>query len=322
MINVYDPKNVGLLIDAENVFAILKDSEFKKYIGEILKLAEYFGDVVVSEAYGDWKMTSLSSKQKNLEAHGINCIQVDHIIKKNDADNRLMLRIGGLLVDNFQSDSPIPNLIILVSGDKDYVHACKLIREKGIKLIIIGISIANVLLEHCDAHYSGNELEQKLQELKGDYPIHPKELRQALERLRLLYRFKFNQFAWVHYEELEKALFEPKTETSKTYPLSQYLKCFTEEFEQRDGMIRPIDDNPESTRVSLLHTAYKQARQKWGDLVPRTEMDLYLRELANQFEPEMYKTYFGDKNLSELIPMYPEYMMEGEYVIRATLKSK
>ena len=307
MIDVLYPERVALLIDAENIS--LKSNTFLKCIKEILELSDYFGELVVSEAYGDWNIPKISSHKGKLEELKIECIQVDNV-GKNAADGRILMRAGELLSSD--TSSIYPAVLIMVSGDGDFASACAEIHKRIRKLIVIGGKNATHqdLTDLCDKFYYLQNLQDELRDLDKQYPTHPRTLRAIFYDLRFTYWDLVRDFAWVNYEQLENALIKKNPELYGNHNLAEYLKHFESVFEQKGEMIRRIDPDPMFTRSSFLHTAFKRARQKKGDRIPLSFFRQTLYELAHEYAPDIFETYFGGKKISEWIDMYPKYLIE------------
>jgi len=137
-------EHVAILIDADNAHL--------PFTEQILKISEYYGELDVCRAYGDWKQSPLSSWAKNIDGFKIERVQVDRV-GKNATDHGLLLGAGEFLgTDYFGNDVDV---FILVSGDGDFASACSLIRERGKQVIVIGNKkTSKDLRQTCDKFYS------------------------------------------------------------------------------------------------------------------------------------------------------------------------
>jgi uncharacterized LabA/DUF88 family protein len=224
--------HVAVLIDADNVPL--------SYLEQVLNLSEYYGQVDVRRAYGDWKQRRPSVHEK-LELLKIEPIQVNPV-GKNATDHRLLVEVGEHIGNYILSDI---NAFVIVSGDGDFASACAYIQERGLRIVVIGSKkIAKDLRKSCDEFYYLENLDQKLEQLKKRHPIPPNDVREFWNLLFWAYHHldKDRKFDWVSLDDLGKKLHEIPTYASRfsKYELSMYLKYYRQNFETRNQKVRWI----------------------------------------------------------------------------------
>lgn len=85
MINIYG--KVAILIDADNAPKI-------DYLEPILKISEYYGELQICRAYGDWNRDGLD-RWSEIRDKRIDLIQVDQV-GKNATDHHLLVELGNV----------------------------------------------------------------------------------------------------------------------------------------------------------------------------------------------------------------------------------
>lgn len=123
MINIPLHDYVALLIDADNAEL--------RYLEQVLKIAEYYGQLEICRAYGDWNGSQLASSCEKIDALNIERVQVNRI-GKNATDHRLLVEAGEILGTDLFGN--VVGIFVIVSGDGDFTSACKLIQERGVML--------------------------------------------------------------------------------------------------------------------------------------------------------------------------------------------
>lgn len=303
MIKLSLHSSVALLIDADNVQSSQLES--------VLEISEYYGKLVIRRAYGDWKQSPLASHVGKFKDLKIECVQVNRV-GKNATDHHLLVDAGRISEDLFVNT----DVFVIVSGDGGFTSACEALMRK---VVVIGGrgNTAHSLQHTCDEFYHLEDLEQQLSELKKHYPIPPSEVRSFALPLLAAYCALTDKddWAWVSFSQLGSKLHELspdyKSQFGK-YPLSEWLKNFSDNYETRDQQVRKIDPNPEHTRWSLLVGAYLETKRPDG-LASLSELGNALRELARDYESQ-----FGNRKLSAWIEDYPDtFEIRGNSVIHA-----
>lgn len=296
-------KHLALLIDADNA---------QRHVEHVLKLAEYYGQVDVCRAYGDWEKPQLSGSRKDFDVLKIERVQVNRV-GKNATDHRLLMEAGELLALNLFNDPP--DVFVIVSGDGGFAAACDLIRERGKQIIGIGDrqKTSASLQSACDSFIYLEDLEDELGKLKTQYPIPPSELRAFYVPLIMAYHRLTKSYDWVLYSELGAKLREVVPDFDSQfgqYKLSEWVRSLDQYFESDGDMVRRIDPAPEQTRLNLLYKAYEQTRGPDGLA--------HLGQLGNALhalDPD-YERHFGGKKLSTWIETYPQiFKLHGHHYV-------
>ena len=99
--------------------------------------AKQWGEVIISKIYGDWALMKKASKF--LSQFEVELVNVPHILvrgqhKKDTVDTKMAIDFGMLLYEY-----PEVNMVIIVSGDCDFIPVVKTIKKfKMVKVIVIG----------------------------------------------------------------------------------------------------------------------------------------------------------------------------------------
>jgi hypothetical protein len=307
MINLH--MRVAVLIDADNA---------QQYTEQVLKISEYYGELEICRAYGDWNQRRLSSYQKTLEALEIECIQVDQG-GKNASDNYLLMDAGRILGREISTDV---HIFIIVSGDGDFTSGCKLIQEAGREVIVIGNKkqTSKSLQKSCNKFYALEDLKDELIELKELHPIPPREIRRFYPcLLRAYHQFTRKEYLWISYGQLNAKLHEivPDFENKfGKYELSQWLRNYKQYFESNDKeqILRRIDSDLEYARYEALLHAYIDTKGP-DDLAPLAQFSEVLRRDPN------YQYRFGNKKPSKWLRDYPDnFEIRGNHAILKNLR--
>lgn len=298
--------HVALLIDADNAAQ-------PNYLRHILQLADYYGELEIRRAYGDWTEELLLPQCEKYDALQIERRQVSRV-GKNATDHRLLVEAGEIL-----GDFPLGNEIgvfVIVSGDGDFASACEYM---GRRRQVIGIGNRNqastALRASCEAYYFLEDLEEELKHLEAHYIAPPGEIRAYFIDLCCAYHSLIpqNDWRWVPYSQIEAKLHEIVPDYDSRFgnhTLSEWLGSFAQDYESRDQKVRRIDPNPEYTRRSLLVSAYLQTRRPEGRAT-LADLGKALHELARDYEEQ-----FGGKKLNKWLEAYPDtFKIRGQYVI-------
>lgn len=115
--------SVAVFADGQNVC-------LKKYGSVILEFVNSLGDVPFLYAYHNWRTISEKIEHR-LQLQGWQCIDVA-VKEKNELDNRLMSDFNRL------SGHWMPDVLVLVTGDKDFLPLIKSCQKSGRRVIVIG----------------------------------------------------------------------------------------------------------------------------------------------------------------------------------------
>lgn len=137
-----DQAHVALLIDFENLVYGLQDlhgEEFAQHLDPdlLVRLAEESGQVVLANAYGDWRTRDLNQFQSELYRLGIDLIHVLGRRQQNRMKNAVDVKMA---VDAIEAIWTLPHVktFVIVSGDRDFIHVLKTLRRHG--RTVIGVS--------------------------------------------------------------------------------------------------------------------------------------------------------------------------------------
>ena len=131
--------NIGIEVDFPNIHIGLKHSKWPNPFEyeTIENFALKYGNIYSSRIYADWK--DYLSERNCLSRGNTELIQVDHINvmgeknrRKDLVDTLMSFNICAMMYEN-----PELNLVIIVSGDADFIPVISSIKERGKKVIII-----------------------------------------------------------------------------------------------------------------------------------------------------------------------------------------
>lgn len=141
--------HVALLIDFENLVFGLENSCGEEYAsqldpGLLVGLAEEYGQVVVANAYGDWRSRELNQFQVDLYRLGIDLV---HVLAKRQKERMKNAVDVKMAVDAVEIIWTLPHVktFVIVSGDRDFIHVLKILRRHG--RTVIGVSPDNSISE-------------------------------------------------------------------------------------------------------------------------------------------------------------------------------
>lgn len=145
--------HVCLLIDFENLVLGLKnmvqdDLADELDVGLLFRLAEEHGQVVLANAYADWRNSNFNQFQIDLDRQGIDLIHVLGRGYKNAVDVKLA-------VDAIETLWTLPHIrtFVIVSGDRDFIHILKTLRRHGKKIVGVApdVSASEDFAALCDS---------------------------------------------------------------------------------------------------------------------------------------------------------------------------
>ncbi|GBD24048.1 hypothetical protein HRbin29_01721 [bacterium HR29] len=144
-----DPRNhadVALLVDWENLKFSLMQRQRRPNITALREAAERFGRVVYARAYADWQDPVHADDPRALYAAGLEPMYVltkryttteGETTIKNSADVKLAS-------DCVEASHLYPNIgtFVIASGDHSFMHVAALLRARGKRIVVIGVSWA------------------------------------------------------------------------------------------------------------------------------------------------------------------------------------
>ena len=137
-----DQGNVALLVDFENLVFGLKESHGEDYAESmepelLFRLAEEYGQVVLANAYADWRSREINQFQTDLYRLGIDLIHVFAKRQQHRFKNAVDVKMA---VDAVETIWTLPHVrtFVIVSGDRDFIHVLKALRRHGKS--VVGVS--------------------------------------------------------------------------------------------------------------------------------------------------------------------------------------
>lgn len=133
---------VALLVDFENLVFGLQETHgegFAEFVDPelLFRLAEEYGQVVIANAYADWRSRDVNQFQTDLYRLGIELVHVFAKRQQNRFKNAVDVKMA---VDAVETVWTLPHVetFVIVSGDRDFIHVLKSLRRHG--KMVIGIS--------------------------------------------------------------------------------------------------------------------------------------------------------------------------------------
>lgn len=133
---------VALLVDFENLVFGLQEmhgDEYAEFVDPelLFRLAEEYGQVVMANAYADWRSRDVNQFQTDLYRLGIELVHVLAKRQQNRFKNAVDVKMA---VDAVETVWALPDVetFVIVSGDRDFIHVLKSLRRHG--KAVIGIS--------------------------------------------------------------------------------------------------------------------------------------------------------------------------------------
>ena len=121
----------ALLIDFENLICGLNGSAQQVFdAGLLLQFAEAHGRVATARAYADWRWHQYNEHQGELYNKGIELMHVLGRGNKNAVDLRLAVDAVAMIYER-----PHIQTYVIVSGDRDFIHVLKKLREHNKQVI-------------------------------------------------------------------------------------------------------------------------------------------------------------------------------------------
>ncbi len=161
--------HVCLLIDFENLVLGLKnmvqgDLAEELDVGLLFRLAEEHGQVVLANAYADWRNSNFNQFQIDLDRQGIDLIHVLGRGYKNAVDVKLA-------VDAIETLWTLPHIqtFVIVSGDRDFIHILKTLRRHGKKIVGVApdVSASEDFASLCDSFVKYSALKRTYSDVGG-----------------------------------------------------------------------------------------------------------------------------------------------------------
>lgn len=162
-------ENVGLFIDFENLIYGLVDRYGEQGAYELFKtqiifeFSQRYGQISRASAYADWRMRAVNQWQVDLYGRGVDLVHVLGRGGKNAVDIKMAVD----LVESVFVDDLITTYVV-VSGDRDFLPAIKLLKRRGKRVIALSPSraMSREMKRVCDVAVSYERLINELGELE------------------------------------------------------------------------------------------------------------------------------------------------------------
>jgi uncharacterized LabA/DUF88 family protein len=184
------PAEVALLIDFENIRYSVLNTYHRELSGSMLMdVARRYGLVTLARAYADFT-DHPERVQRDLQVSGITAVNVTPLQvgdrPKGGADMEMLIEIFESLLDR-----PFLATYILMTGDRRFIRAATMIRNRYGKQVVIGGvrgSVSNDLIEAAGGQFEPLEFEPVADDARRDSFI---RLVDRLERSKPFITFKY-----------------------------------------------------------------------------------------------------------------------------------
>jgi uncharacterized LabA/DUF88 family protein len=155
------PEDLAIFIDWENIYiSTVTEYNSKPNVSAILEKAREHGRVVSATAYADWTDGDFRDAPPTLYSNGISPRYISARYfpggrsqkrRTNSIDVMLAVECADFLHHHAQVDT-----YVLVTGDGDFIPLVSLLRSRGKKVVVIGVSEATSyhLIESADEFIS------------------------------------------------------------------------------------------------------------------------------------------------------------------------
>ncbi|WP_119065461.1 NYN domain-containing protein [Rubrobacter indicoceani] len=150
-------EDLAIFMDWENIYiSTVQEYKTKPNVSAILEKAREYGRIVSASAYADWTDGDFRSAPPTLYSNGISPRYISaryfpggrsHKRRTNSIDVMLAVECSDFLHNHPQVDT-----YVLVTGDGDFIPLVSLLRSRGKKVVVIGVSEATSyhLIESAD----------------------------------------------------------------------------------------------------------------------------------------------------------------------------
>jgi len=140
---------VGLFIDVDNILICAQNAGLPFTLSVIIDRVRQEGTLMSARAYADWTTPSLRPVLGDFRSNAIELIQLPTGAgtQKNTADIQLAVDTLEMALSQVR-----PNIVAIVSGDRDFVPLVQKLKRYAIRVMGIGVegSVSSVLAEACD----------------------------------------------------------------------------------------------------------------------------------------------------------------------------
>lgn len=238
-------EDLAIFMDWENIYiSTVTEYGTKPNVSAILEKAHEYGRIVSSNAYADWTDSDYRNAPPTLYSNGISPRYISaRYFPGGKSSKRRTNSIDVMLAvecADFLHDHPQVDTYVLVTGDGDFIPLVSLLRSRGKKVVVIGVSEATSyhLIESADEFIS--------------YASLLEEDRAARERDKAPKKEKADP-----YQELVRAV-ETLKKSGKTRVLGQVKQQMIVQLgsfdERREGFKKFKDFVVEAERRNLVNT--------------------------------------------------------------------
>jgi uncharacterized LabA/DUF88 family protein len=192
------PEDLAVFIDWENIYiSTVSEYNSKPNVSAILEKAREYGRIVSATAYADWTDGDFRDAPPTLYSNGISPRYISaRYFPGGKSQKRRTNSIDVMLAvecSDFLHTHPQVDTYVLVTGDGDFIPLVTLLRSRGKKVVVIGVSEATSyhLIESADDFVSYASLleEERAARVRDKEPKKKaadpfKELVRAVETLR------------------------------------------------------------------------------------------------------------------------------------------
>jgi uncharacterized LabA/DUF88 family protein len=154
-------EDLAIFMDWENIYiSTVTEYGTKPNVSAILEKAHEYGRIVSSNAYADWTDSDYRNAPPTLYSNGISPRYISaRYFPGGKSSKRRTNSIDVMLAvecSDFLHDHPQVDTYVLVTGDGDFIPLVSLLRSRGKKVVVIGVSEATSyhLIESADEFIS------------------------------------------------------------------------------------------------------------------------------------------------------------------------
>jgi uncharacterized LabA/DUF88 family protein len=151
------PEDLAIFIDWENIYiSTVSEYNSKPNVSAILEKAREYGRIVSATAYADWTDGDFRDAPPTLYSNGISPRYISaRYFPGGKSQKRRTNSIDVMLAvecSDFLHNHPQVDTYVLVTGDGDFIPLVNLLRSRGKKVVVIGVSEATSyhLIESAD----------------------------------------------------------------------------------------------------------------------------------------------------------------------------
>jgi uncharacterized LabA/DUF88 family protein len=151
------PEDLAIFIDWENIYiSTVSEYNAKPNVSAILEKAREYGRIVSATAYADWTDGDFRDAPPTLYSNGISPRYISaRYFPGGKSSKRRTNSIDVMLAvecSDFLHNHPQVDTYVLVTGDGDFIPLVSLLRSRGKKVVVIGVSEATSyhLIESAD----------------------------------------------------------------------------------------------------------------------------------------------------------------------------